>query len=232
MQTVRVLLVDSKDTVKNLLEHELLNAEMMKFVVTLWSVREARKNIHHVQRDYDVVFFGEKLALSSVTELTRALRGKNVKIPLIVLTKQSEAKPSKDLEHAGVDDLLNVAEMRTPLFAWTFQSLLEQVEMRKKAKDYDVLRNRLKHIDESLGDLMHKINNPLSVVRLTLYHLEKPDLSKDKREVFIKLMIDSVKKIDAHINELRSIHRQLGEDTTIITKILAMKAVRQVIASN
>ena len=232
MQTVRVLLVDTKDTVKNLLEHELLNAEMMKFVVTLFSVREAKKQIHHIQHDYDVVFLGEKLSASVIVDLARSLRGKNLKIPLFVLTKLSEAKPSKDFEHAGVDDLLNVAEMRTPLFAWTFQSLLEQVEMRKKAKDYDVLRNRLKHIDEALGELMHKINNPLSVVRLTLYHLEKPDLSKDKREVFIKLMIDSVKKIDAHINELRSIHRQLGEDTTIITKILAMKAVRQVIASN
>jgi signal transduction histidine kinase len=105
------------------------------------------------------------------------------------------------------------------------------VEMRKKAKDYDILRNRLKNIDESLGNLMHKINNPLSIVRLTLYHLDDPGLPQEKRDIFLKMMIESVRKIDTHINELRSIRRQLGEDTTIIAKILAMKAVRQVVAS-
>jgi signal transduction histidine kinase len=175
--------------------------------------------------------FGEKVPQTSVIELVRSLRAKNAKLPVFCLTKTSEAKLTPELERAGVDDMMNVAEMRTPLFAWTFQSLLEQVEMRKKAKDYDILRNRLKNIDESLGNLMHKINNPLSIVRLTLYHLDDPGLPQEKRDIFLKMMIESVRKIDTHINELRSIRRQLGEDTTIIAKILAMKAVRQVVAS-
>src|SRR5712671_3563616 len=201
MQTIRVLLIDSKATVKNLLEHELQNADELKFEVVLSSVRNARKIITRADKSCDVVLFGEKVPQSGVMELVRSLRAKNVKLPVFCLTRQSEAKLTEELEHAGVDDMMNVAEMRTPLFAWTFQSLLEQVEMRKKAKDYDILRNRLKNIDESLGNLMHKINNPLSIVRLTLYHLDDPALSVEKREIFMKMMIESVRKIDTHINE-------------------------------
>ncbi len=231
MQTVRVLLVDTKDTVKKLLEQELLNADSMKFVVTLISAKAAKSAIESIDHDTDVVFFGEKTPLRVVSSMATQFRASGIKAPILMLTRQSEAKLPEELEEAGVDDMLNIAEMNTPLFIWTFQSLLEQAEVKKKLKDYDVLRHRLKHLDESLGDLMHKINNPLSVIRLTLYHLENPSLPGDKREMFFKILVEHVKKIDSHMDELRSIRRQLGKDANILTKILAMKAVKQVVAA-
>lgn len=231
MQTLRVLLVDNKETVKKLLEEKLLNADSMKFRVTLLGPKSAKHTIEGIGNDFDVVLFGEKTPPKIVAEMARSFRSTGVKVPMLMLTNQSEARLPESLDQAGVDDMLNIAEMNTPLFVWTLQSLLEQVEVRKKLKDYDVLRFRLKHIDESLGELMHKINNPLSVIRLTLYHLENPNLAPDKREVFFKLLVDHVKKIDAHMDELRGIRRQLGKDTSILTKILSLKAVKQVVAS-
>jgi len=231
MQTVRVLLVDTKDTVKKLLEGSLLNADSMKFVVTLLNTKGAKQTIHNLGRDFDVVFFGERTSHKVVRELALLLRASGIKSPMLLLTKQSEAKLPAELESAGLDDVINVAEMATPLFVWTFQSIVEQSDVRKKLKDYDVLRFRLKHIDESLGDLMHKINNPLSVIRLTLYHLENPNLPNDKRESFFKILVEHVKKIDSHMDELRTIRRQLGKDASILSKILSMKAVKQVVSS-
>lgn len=231
METVRVLLVDTKDTVKRLLEQELLNADAVKFVVSLISARAAKNTINSLKHDYDVVFFGEKTPVKIVASMASHFRASGIKAPILMLTRQSEAKLPEELERAGVDDVLNTAEMNTPLFVWTFQSLLEQAEVKKKLKDYDVLRHRLKHLDESLGDLMHKMNNPLSVVRLTLYHLENPNLPGDKREMFFKILVEHVKKIDSHMDELRTIRRQLGKDATILAKILSMKAVKQVVAA-
>jgi hypothetical protein len=231
MQTLRVLLVDNKETVKKLLEEKLLNADAMKFVVTLFNPKSAKHAIEGVGHDFDVIAFGEKLSPKVVADMAKLFRSVGVKAPMLMLTNQSEARLPQLLDQAGIDDMLNIAEMNTPLFVWTFQSLLEHVEVRKKLKDYDVLRFRLKHIDESLGELMHKINNPLSVIRLTLYHLENPNLAPDKREVFFKLLVEHVKKIDGHMDELRSIRRQLGKDTSLLTKILSLKAVKQVVAA-
>ena len=231
METVRVLLVDTKDAVKRLLEQELRNADSMKFVVTLFSTKTARTAIDSFSDHYDVIFFGERTPPRIVATMATQFRASGIKAPILMLTKQSEARLPEELDHAGVDDLLNIAEMNTPLFVWTFQSLLEQTEVRKKLKDYDVLRHRLKHLDESLGDLMHKMNNPLSVVRLTLYHLENPNLPGDKREMFFKILVEHVKKIDSHMDELRIIRRQLGKDANILTKILSMKEVKQVVAA-
>ena len=231
MQTIHVLLVDSKDAVKKLLEQELLNAESMKFVVTLVSAATAKNSHDRLNEDIDVIFIGEKTSPSAASTLGRTLRSRYPKAAIFMLTKESEARLSRKLDEAGIDDMLNIAEMRTPLFAWTFTSVLEHAEAKKKVKDYDVLRHRLKHLDTSLGDVMHKISNPLSVIRLSCYHLENPNLTKDKRELFFKLMMENVKKIDAYMNELRAVRRRLGEDANIITKILSLKEVRQVVSA-
>jgi len=231
MQSVRVLLVDSKDTVKRILERPELNSDSMKFVVTLLGTAAARATADEVQRSHDVVFFGEKNSPKSVRDLASLYRSHGVKLPMFMLTRQSEAKLPAELDSAGIDNMLNIAEMSTPLFGWTFQSVLEQSEVRKKLKDYDVLRYRLKHIDESLGDLMHKINNPLSVIRLTLYHLENPSITAEKREALLKILVEHVKKIDSHMDELRNVRRQLGKDANLLTKILSMKAVKRVVSA-
>ncbi len=231
MQTVRVLLIDTKETVKHLLEKRLLNAYTMKFVVTLLGAREARHTIRDMKGSFDVILFGERTSSTAVVDLAKIVRMRDVNLPIFKLTIESEAKLPHKFEQAGVDDILNVAEITTPLFTWTFQSMLEHADVRKKAKEYDILRHRLEHVSETIGNIIHEMNTPLSVIRLILYHLEKPDLPKDKRETFAQLLAENLQKVDDSMGTLRSIRRQLGEDTTFLAKILSLKAVKQVVAS-
>jgi len=230
MQTVRVLLVDTRETVKQLLEKRILDAQSLKFVVTLVGVREAKKEIRNLKDNFDVVLFGERTSPATVIDLTKLVRLRQTELPIFKLTLESEAKLPHKFDQAGVDDMMNIAEIATPLFTWTFQSMLEHADVRKKAKEYDILRHRLEHVSESIGNVIHEINTPLSVIRLTLYHLEKPDLPKDKREAFTKLLAENLQKVDDSMGTLRSIRRQLGEDTSILAKILSLKAVKQVVS--
>jgi|SRR5690349_21596546 len=231
MQTVRVLLVDTKETVKQLLEQRIVDAQSLKFVVTLIGSREAKHTIRKNKNTFDVILFGERASAATVVDLTKLIRLRDASIPIFKLTLESEAKLTQKFNLAGVDDMLNIAEIATPLFTWTFQSMLEHADVRRKAKEYDVLRHRLEHVSESIGNVIHEINTPLSVIRLTLYHLEKPDLPKDKRETFVKLLAENLQKVDDSMGALRSIRRQLGEDTSILAKILSLKAVKQVVAT-
>ncbi|HEV8537530.1 MAG TPA: hypothetical protein VGR15_01300 [Bacteroidota bacterium] len=233
MQTIRVLLIDTKETVKQLLERRLLNADSMKFVVTLVGVKEAKTPIREINEKFDVVLFGEKAPPSAVIDISKTIRFQyHYGLPIFKLTVESEAKLPLKFGQAGVDDMLNVAEMTTPLFTWTFQSIVEQAEVRNKAREYDVLRHRLEHVSEHIGHIIHEINTPLSIMRLTLYHLEKAELSKEKRESFIRLLTDNLEKVDESMGSLRSVKRQLGEDTSTLAKILSSKGVRQAVAAH
>ena len=125
MRTVHVLLLDTKESVKHILEHRLLNVHSMKFIVTLVGMREAKQTLRCFKENFDVVLFGEKTSPTTVIDLSNIIRARDVNIPIFKLTMESEAKLPHKFEQAGVDDMLNIAEMTTPLFGWTFRSMLE-----------------------------------------------------------------------------------------------------------
>ena len=225
METIQVLLIDSKNTVKVLLEKQLERTHSIKLAVSLMSSKIGESEIDDTGQMWDVVLFGESTPSSSVAQLAKLFRSRGFTIPLLMLTKQSEARVPRNLQKAGVDDMLNIAEIDSPLFSWTLMSTLKQAEVRKKAEEFDVIRNRLQTVNQSLAFIEHEINNPLGVIRLALYHLEKPNLAKKKKETFFKLLADSVKKVNTQMEELQEVRRQLGEDTSILTKILFVKTV-------
>src|SRR5436309_11086410 len=108
MQTIVTLLIDANDSVKKLLEHDLSNTELMKFDVKLASPKAARETIEKSGTDVDVIMFGEKVPPSVVVDLTTFIRASDLKIPVLMLTKQSEARMPRTFEKAGVDEMLNI----------------------------------------------------------------------------------------------------------------------------
>jgi nitrogen-specific signal transduction histidine kinase len=171
----------------------------------------------------DLIVFGEKVPAGTVTNLTKTIRSMNQTIPVFVFTKQSESRLSRAHQMAGVDDLLNIADFDTPLFSWTFTSTLEQAVLKKKAAQYDILQERLLSANDALRHIMHEINNPLSVIRLALYHLDKPDLAKNKQKTFMKLLIDNLEKIDMQMKDLHVIRRQLSGEKLPRAKMFSRK---------
>ena len=232
MQTIRILLIDTRETVKRLLEHELINADSMKFEVTLLTARAVRKSIDHVALDIDAILFGEKTPRAVVVDLTTSFRAREIKIPILLLSRQSEARLHRELRRVGVDDILNIAEMNTPLFSWTFQSLIDQIETRKKAKEYEVLRHRMQSVDGSMGTIIHDLNSPLSVLRLATHQLLNNELADEKRSAYLKLLADNIDRLDIHMDELRDLRKSIGQDSSVLAKILSIKEVKEVIASH
>jgi len=223
MHKIRILLVDNTDSVKRLLEERKGHPGAVQFSVTHIKTRALKKASILFNHQSDVILFGEKVSSSIVVRYARGLRSHGVTMPILVFTRQSEARVPRNYQKAGIDEMLNVAEVTTPLFSWILMSTLKQVETQKKVHNFDVIKNRLQSVNESLKTLMHDINNPLSVIRLALYQLGNPNLPKLKRERFFKLLAVNVEKVDFYIKELRMIRRQLGEDTTTLTNILSLK---------
>ena len=231
MKLLRVLLINSAAPQKDLLRYKLLSSDAIKLAITDAGIKNAETTFIESKARLDVILFGDKIPATVVVKLTKIFRGFDTIIPVFILSKQSEAQVPRNYRKVGVDDVINIAEIETPLFSWTFMSAVEHAILKKKAREYDVIHKRLMHTNESLANLMHDINNPLSVIRLTMYHLEDLLLPADKKGMFLKLLVSSFEKIDAHMKELRAIRRQLNGERISSAKILSINPALNISAT-
>jgi signal transduction histidine kinase len=230
MNSIGVLLIDTKEDVKHLLERRFKQTQSLNFTINLLDANSATPTLQGNYEPWDVIIFGEQIKKSIVKELTKKMRSQGLTLPILMLSRISGECVPRTLRKIGVDDILNMAEIDSPVFMWTLMSILQQAELRKKADEFDVIRNRLQKINETLAYISHEINNPMSVIRLALYQLENRQLSKTRREWFFKLLTDSVSKVDEQMKELYTVRKQLGEDTGILTKILSGRTQQRAVA--
>ncbi len=86
---------------------------------------------------------------------------------------------------------------------------MRKIVERRKASEYDYLRERLASVKRSLTTLMGELNTPLSVIRLAVYHLEHSKPSRAKRDLYHSLMVENVERIEEKLKELYHIRRLL-----------------------
>lgn len=208
MESIRILLIDKTTRTKTALEKAPFGRAAGNLDVTLMRLKNGN-GIPDPDVGCDVVLIGEKLPRRRIIEQSGRLRARGITCPILLLTRESEARLQPDYVEAGVDDLLNIADISTPLFSWTFTSTIQQIVERRKAAEYDYLRDRLRAIKRSISTLIHDLNNPLSVIRLAVYHLEHSNPSKKKRDLYHSLMVENVERIEGKLKELYHIRRLL-----------------------
>jgi signal transduction histidine kinase len=209
MEAIKVLLIDNSVTTKEALDRAHLGRSERPLDVTLVPARNGHGQAGRTLAGADVILIGEKLSRKKVLEWSGKLRAMGYGCPILLLTRQSEARLSSAYQESGVDDFLNIADISTPLFSWTFTSTVRAIIERRKASEYDYLRDRLNSIKRSLSTLMHELNTPLSVIRLAVYHLENSSPPKSKRELYHSLMIENVERIENKLKDLYHIRRLL-----------------------
>jgi signal transduction histidine kinase len=231
MKFLRVFLIDTTPLRLEVLKRRLLGVESIKVVVPTVANADVEEIYRDVMGRIDVIMFSESVSSKMVVQLTLMFRSHGIILPIFILRKQSEARVPRKFQKIGVDDVLNVVEIDTPLFSWTFVSAVEHALLKRKAKEYDGLHRRLKTTSDSLAHMIHDINNPLSVVRLAMYHLEDPMLAIDKKETFLKILVNSLQKIDLHMKELYSIRRLLNGEKIPIPNVLSIHPSARATAS-
>ncbi len=222
MKIFRVFYVDSTEAPKHFFGKNFRTPEFIRFTVTRANPAEAKASFKDCLGQVDLVVFGSSLRTGSVVRLAKDFRSLNLAIPIFVISNGGRTPLPDVYKRAGVDDLIDADEIGTPLFTWSFVSSIDHVVLKKKAKGFDVLHNRLHSAKSSLGSLVHEINNPLSVIRLTLYHLESGRLSPQRREVFMKLLLDNLERIELLMKDFSVIYRRLDGQRSVRAKILSL----------
>src|SRR3990172_2150343 len=143
MEAIKILLIDRTVSTKKALEKIPRTRSAAGLEVTLLLPRNGRGPKDPLEVSADVILLGESISRKKVIEHSGRFRARGFTCPILLLTKESEARLAPAYQEAGVDDLLNIAEIGTPLFSWTFTSTLRQISERRKASHYDHLNNRL-----------------------------------------------------------------------------------------
>ncbi|MBI1803966.1 MAG: hypothetical protein HY033_09410 [Ignavibacteriae bacterium] len=207
---MHILLVDPTDQSRTLLHRSLAEGGTDEHSITVLRPKSRREELTDAAGIADVVLFGVRVTEKSIVRITTTIRTIGSAVPIFVLTQKSESGITQKFKKAGVDDMLTVAELDTPLIAWTFMSSLKQAEVKKKATEFDMLRGRIKDINNTLAYITHEINNPLSIIRLAMYHLENVELTPARRQSLFKIISDNLDKVHSQTEELRSVRRDLG----------------------
>lgn len=207
MEALKVLLIDSSITTKEALDRAPLGRSSPELDVTLVPARNGNGHAGDALAGADVILIGERLSRKKVLEWGGKLRAMGYGCPILLLTRQSEARLTNAFHEAGIDDYLNIAEIGTPLFSWTFTSTIQAIVERRKASEYDYLRDRLNAIKRSLSNLMHELNTPLSVIRLAVYHLENSKPTRTKRDLYHSMMVENIERIENKLKDLYHIRR-------------------------
>lgn len=218
MDTMRILLLGIDDATRELLTEQLTENG-------LFSVALCSHDLPEVENDpadlitYQAIVLSDRLPGTVVARTARFIRKHNFVAPIVLLSGEVETRLTARLQHAGVDDILYIAEIDTPVFWWSFMSIVRQAQARMKARDFDTVRNRLAALHESLGTIAHDMNNPLSVIRLAVYNLQREELVGDKRTLLLKLLADNLTRVDLQIKKLNDVHARLAEDTSALAQV-------------
>ncbi len=223
MKPLKIFYVDKINSHSEVLKNKLSTVDTDKFIVSLASIKNSESTFADDIDHFDVILFGEQVVARIVIRLIKIFRSHNSVTPIFILTKQSEARVARKYRTIGVDDMLNIADIDTPLFSWSFMSAIEQAMLRRKASEYNVLQRRLKQFNSALSSLVHDINDPLGVIRLAMYHLDNSNLPLEKKDIFLKMLINNIERLDTQMKELRTIRRQLNSNTPAGQKVLAFK---------
>jgi signal transduction histidine kinase len=208
---VHILLIDPKREIEQLLHTHLIGEQTSPHQLTHLPPKTAKEEFERAIRVADVLIFGDRTTARSVVRLSAGVRKLGLTLPVFVVSRESEGGVSPHYKKAGVDEVININELHTPLISWTLTSTMKHAEVRRKAKEFDDIQNEIMTISESLAFITHEINNPLSVMKLALYHLQSYQTDEERRATLMKIIGDNIDKVQEQMSELRSLRSRLGE---------------------
>lgn len=220
MDRLRILLIDNSEGTHKLLQDQLHKIHSARFDVDLVNSKLEDPAAPAKAMTCDAVLFGEHVSGPTVARLTKHLRSSGVNAPVVVLTRQSEAHVNASLRKAGVDDMLNVADIDSPVFGWTFLSTLKHVGIRRKAQEFDSLQLRLQQVNDALTHITHELSTPIGTIRSVIDRAEHGSLSSKNKAAVLHALAENVNKVDEQLKELMHIRQRLGETTKVVNKAL------------
>lgn len=158
----------------------------------------------------DVILMDYFLPGMNGLEITRALKEKNIQIPVVFLTVNKDMNLAVEVMKLGVRDYLVKEEISTPILPKTILSVVEKRKFQKEVAELEIRQKRLEAMQEMIVGITGEISSPLGNMKDIADELIKK-ASSEKSAKYLWIIRENVERIESKMEKLLN----LKEDRTV-----------------
>jgi signal transduction histidine kinase len=132
-ETLKILVVDDDEVDRMAVHRALLNAGVLVSLSEVDTCSEAIRLIH--TNSYDCVFLDYRLPDGDGLTLISQLRAANIKVPLVVLTGQSDEQVAVELMKAGANDYLSKSRVSSETLGQVLRNAIRVYRAELQAEE-------------------------------------------------------------------------------------------------
>ncbi|MGC8596181.1 MAG: response regulator [Candidatus Kryptoniota bacterium] len=159
-------------------------------------------------QNLDIILVDYQLPGMNGLEVTRLIREKGLRIPIVFLTNAIDFKLAVEAMKLDVEDYLLKEEAISSILPSIILNVVERVKLREKLADAEVnklaQRERLEGIKSLIVTISHELNNPLAALKLSLNVLERKQVPPDIQS-YINIMKDNAERIELVVSKLKEL---------------------------
>lgn len=203
-EVIRVLLVEDNKDFAKLVRVYLQRFDKEKFDIT-WkeNYTDTIKELETNQK-YDIILMDYFLPGKNGLDITKELKAKRYKIPVVFLTVNKDFELALDVMKLGVDDYLVKEEISSPVLPKTVISVIEKHRLKDQLIQLEISQQRLLAIRETLMGVIGEFERPLGEMKLMTTDI-KEIFPAETQKNYVKIIDENVSRIIDKLEKLKTL---------------------------
>ncbi len=196
-------------------QHLLSKYKGRKFTI-LWK-QDGASALAELERNQsvDLLLIDYFLPEFNGLEVTKAIRGKNIDIPIIFLTSNRDFRVAIEAMKYGIEDYVVKDEAVDSVLPRTIINIVERVMLKRRIAEQQkaelIAKKRTDAIKELVVTVCHEFNNPLAAIKISTDILMRQKLAQRDKEL-VKEIDANIAAVEREINKLRDINFEKAAD--------------------
>ena len=206
---VNLLFIDDDTSYMAVAQHLLSKYQGKKFNI-LWK-QDGPSAIEELLKNpaVDMLLVDYYLPGPNGLEVIKAIRERNIDIPIIFLTSNRDFRLAIEAMKYGVEDYMVKDEAVDSVLPRMIVNILERVHLKKKIAQQQkadlIAKKRTDAIKELVVTVCHEFNNPLAAIKISTDILLRQQLPDDEKEL-IRDLDRNIGLVEGEITKLRDIN--------------------------
>lgn len=207
--SVNLLFIDDDTSYMAVAQHLLSKYQGKKFNI-LWK-QDGPSAIEELLKNpaVDMLLVDYYLPGPNGLEVIKAIRERNIDIPIIFLTSNRDFRLAIEAMKYGVEDYMVKDEAVDSVLPRMIVNILERVHLKKKIAQQQkadlIAKKRTDAIKELVVTVCHEFNNPLAAIKISTDILLRQQLPDDEKEL-IRDLDRNIGLVEDEITKLRDIN--------------------------
>lgn len=208
-ELITLLIVDDDTSYMAVVQHFLSKYQGKKFEM-VWkkdgalALDELEKN-----KNIDLVLLDYYLPELNGIEVAKAIREKQIDVPIIFLSSNRDFRLAIEAMKYGVEDYMVKDEAVDSVLPRTIVNILERVYLKKRIVEQQkndlIAQKRTEAIKELVVTICHEFNNPLAAMKISTDILARQKLPPEEKELVTELD-KNISLIEKEITKLRDLN--------------------------